>query len=60
MPPFRRGAVWLMLGTAITVLIAGVALSHGLILAGGLVLAGVAGQLVAPAPPTAPDRDHRP
>ncbi|WP_189299889.1 hypothetical protein [Streptomyces albospinus] len=49
-----------MLGTAITVLIAGVALSHGLILAGGLVLAGVAGQLVAPAPPTAPDRDHRP
>ncbi|WP_157878769.1 hypothetical protein [Streptomyces sp. CT34] len=49
-----------MLGTAITVLIAGVALSHGLILAGGLVLAGVAGQLAAPAPPAVPDRDHRP
>ncbi|MFB7634563.1 hypothetical protein ACFC0M_26930 [Streptomyces sp. NPDC056149] len=46
--------VWLILTTALAVLVTGVALAHGLILAGGLVLAGVAGQLVAP-----PARDHR-
>ncbi|MFK0290268.1 hypothetical protein ACIQU6_07255 [Streptomyces sp. NPDC090442] len=51
--PLRRAAVWLILATALAVLVTGVALAHGLILAGGLVLAGVAGQLVAP-----PARDH--
>ncbi|MFJ5678892.1 hypothetical protein [Streptomyces sp. NPDC093097] len=40
--------VWLILATALVVLVTGVALAQGLILAGGLVLAGVAGQLFAP------------
>ncbi|MEU7635181.1 hypothetical protein AB0C11_03705 [Streptomyces sp. NPDC039016] len=54
--PFRRWAVWLILATAIAVLVTGVALAHGLLLAGGLVLAGLAGQRFTPPRSTAPGR----
>ncbi|MFB6605434.1 hypothetical protein ACFCXR_14080 [Streptomyces noursei] len=56
--PFRRWAVWLILATAIAVLVTGVALAHGLLLAGGLVLAGVAGQRFTPPRSAALDRDR--
>ncbi|MGG7575363.1 hypothetical protein [Streptomyces sirii] len=44
---YPRGAAWLAQAAAITGLVLGIALAHGLLLASGLVLAGLTGHLSA-------------
>ncbi|MGW7298958.1 DUF3040 domain-containing protein [Streptomyces sp. NPDC054829] len=53
---YRHTRAWLLLGTALAVLAAGIVLAHGLLISAGLVLAGMAGELFDPQRPA---RRHR-